>query len=287
MIFCTISSASHLIKCQVLAECLRNFGYEIYVFQTDRPEFRLKKEDFKRIDQELKSSDFFELSKRYQNDKLRWALKPLLLKYAVNNLSAKAVYIDNDFYFLNSPSELEVMLDESIALLTPHGYQFNPSISPNWFEANFRVGLYNAGFVAVNKNANELLAWWANSCIYSMKKSFWRGLFNDQKYLDIVPILFKKVEILDNTKYNVAGWNDWQINSPVLSDQVVCIHFADITLRKFSRGEHLLNRYSTQYERHLLRHGFLLNKVKFDKRRIPEFLYFVLWKFSRMMEKII
>ena len=36
-------------------------------------------------------------------DKLRWALKPILLKYLLESKFGKVVYVDNDIFFFSSP----------------------------------------------------------------------------------------------------------------------------------------------------------------------------------------
>ena len=74
-------------------------------------------------------------------------------------------------------------------------------------EANLRVGLYNGGFVGAGKKGIPALEWWAKCCIYNIKKSYRRGLFDDQKYLDLLPVLFENIHVLKHKGCNVAGWN--------------------------------------------------------------------------------
>lgn len=144
---------------------------------------------------------------KYKGSQLRWAIKPVILLYLLEKGYDVVLYADNDIYFFSSPDFLFEALQEKAVLLTPHYYPANPLSDQIWFEANFRVGLFNAGFVGVSQKAKAALNWWAGCCLYAMKKSYRRGLFDDQKYLDLFPIMFEDVEIVKHRGCNVAGWN--------------------------------------------------------------------------------
>lgn len=176
---------------------------------------------------------------KYSGNKLRWACKSLYLNHLLCSGYDKVIYIDNDIFFYESPDFLFEKLNTSSVLLTPHFYPFDPTKDQNWLEANYRVGLFNAGFIGVNSSAKLMLDWWSKCCLYNIKKSFWRGLFDDQKYLDLVPILFENVEILNHKGCNVAGWNlipsarSHDENKKVILDHkwpLVFIHFNYYTI---------------------------------------------------------
>lgn len=147
------------------------------------------------------------LRKKYKGNKLRWSCKPVIIQHLLQHGCDKVMYIDNDIFFYQSPDFLFDMLDVKNILLTPHYYPVNPTREQIWLEANFRVGLFNGGFIAANQKAVEAMKWWTQCCLYNVKKSFWRGLFDDQKYLDLFPVLYEGVEILKHKGCNVAGWN--------------------------------------------------------------------------------
>jgi hypothetical protein len=291
MIFCTLTTASHLHKCTVLAKSLEQFGYKLFVCQidkttTDTKDFQF---NFENIELSALGEEVGVLKRRYNQDRWRWALKPILMRYLLTTTTEKVVYVDNDFYFFSSPNEVNEQLDKFDILLTPHDYCHVPNDAPNWFEANYRVGLFNAGFVAVNAAGLPFLDWWIKCCAYNMKKSFWRGLYDDQKYLDLVPIKFKKVKILDTRKFNIAAWNDWQFDKNVAEKkEIVCIHFADLSMRTFADPAHFLHAFYLSYVENLsLSAPVALHpqKNKFDLRRIPELIYFMRWKIVRIFEK--
>jgi hypothetical protein len=131
------------------------------------------------------------------------------------------------------------------------------------------VGLYNAGFVAVNKFALSTLEWWANACLYRCEKNAWRGLFDDQKYLDLVPIIEPKTLVLNHQGCNVAEWNREvckrsinQSGNVLINEKwpVIFIHFNKTTIQCFlNKEDELLKDYFYEYISLLKKHNSNLN----------------------------
>jgi hypothetical protein len=117
-------------------------------------------------------------------DNIRWSLKPIVMEHLLQ-IYDKVVYVDNDICFFSSPAFIWEDLNQNDILLTPHHYPRSPEKDQNWLEANYKVGLYNAGFVAANKNAIEALQWWAGCCLYRCEKSWFRGLFDGRVQANI------------------------------------------------------------------------------------------------------
>jgi hypothetical protein len=208
--FCTISTASHLYKCFALADSLAAYGGELHVLLVDQNEVKITYPSNIKFNylSALSSELAQKIIKKYRNqsDRLRWSLKScyLLLLLEIEN---KVIYVDNDIFFFDDFGFLFNDLDNYSILLTPHHYPRNPEKNQNWFEANFRVGLYNAGFIGANKQAKAALEWWAKACLYRCEKNYWRGLFDDQKYLDLMPLVERNSKVLDHLGCNVAEWN--------------------------------------------------------------------------------
>ncbi|MCF8253165.1 MAG: hypothetical protein K9H61_05660 [Bacteroidia bacterium] len=295
--FCSISSSSHLFKSFALADSLAVFGYKLHVLVTDS---NLQIDKPKNVElyfiQNLVQTELLKkFSKKYlaKRDKLRWGLKPFFLLFLLEKFE-KVVYVDNDTYFFGNPSTIEKLLETSTVILTPHFYPSNPQREQNWLEANFRVGLYNAGFVAAKTSAKEALAWWAECCYYNLKKLYRRGLFDDQKYLDLMPVLFENILILKDKGYNLAAWNsqnyEMERNSTgevFLSKEflLVFIHFSHISIKQYSRQGHFLFNEYTRYLEHLRKYN---SKYQFtDERRWYElgaYFNFICWKIQRLVE---
>ena len=292
--FCTISTVSHLYKAYALADSIAPFGGVLSVLVVDGAEKKaenipINMRFFSLID--LNEPIAKKIISKYNTnkDKLRWALKPVFLNFLLQN-NPKVIYVDNDIFFFNDFLFLFEKLEKKNILLTPHFYEANPEENQNWLEANYRVGLYNAGFIGVNSNAKSFLDWWTNCCLYNVKKSYWRGLFDDQKYLDLVPVLFDEVEIIKHRGCNFAGWNYKNINSEFVKNEtdLVFIHFAELSLLEFSKPDNQWNSSYMRYVDSLKRHNpdFAFRRMVSNKNTIYNYLYFLNWKFWRQLEKI-
>lgn len=284
-VFCTISTFHHLYKAYALADSLAVFDCKLIVLLVDGAvEKTLKHQNISFLG--LKdltvdgSSSIIDKYARNQ-DKLRWALKPVLLLELLKTHD-KIVYVDNDIFFFNSPQFLFDELGDFSILLTPHFYPASPKKNQTWLEANFRIGLYNAGFIAVNINAIDALEWWRDCCLYEIKKSYWRGLFDDQKYLDLFPILFNGVKILKNRGCNLAGWND---EVSLEKDQLIFVHFNTFTIKKFSTKNHPFHYSLNEYLKIIRLYSFddLKIDIGTNKLNIQNALYYIRWKISRSL----
>jgi hypothetical protein len=287
-----------LFKAYALANSIAPFKGVLNILVIDELNFLTNKPENINIFSLTDLNDYIgnQIIDKYQSnqDKLRWALKPVFLKHLLNETNA-VIYVDNDIYFYNDFSFLFQELETNNILLTPHFYKSNPHNDQNWLEANFRVGLYNAGFIGVNQQAILALNWWANCCLYNVKKVFWRGLFDDQKYLDLFPILFDKVKIIKDKGCNLAGWNylNYQFERNSYGDliiddtnKLIFIHFAESSLVDFSETNHSLNKEYKVYEKNLMNHHavFYYKRSIFNKRTIYPFIYFLVWKLFRKIE---
>lgn len=274
--FCTISTNSHLYKTLALADSLEQGNdFVLHVLLVDNgqqgqhPRCRFwKAEDIKDAENAARVMQQY----RKNKDKLRWCLKPVFLNFLLQHEELQpesVIYIDNDIFFYNNYTFLFDLLKQHSFLLTPHYYRNDPRSHQNWFEANFRVGLYNAGFVGASQSAAAGLNWWANCCLYRCEKSAFRGLFDDQKYLDLLPVMDEKAHILRHKGCNVAGWNietckRLLVGKEVLIDgifPIIFIHFNNTTIREIANGnDALLAEYFEKYFQNLIKYSPTLVK---------------------------
>ncbi|MEX0813974.1 MAG: hypothetical protein WD048_17280 [Chitinophagales bacterium] len=271
--FATISTESHLHKVFVLYESLYEIDKDVclHVLITDVDDVGSIESPFDNVifytpHDCCKDNLSQSILKKYNAnaDKLRWTMKPVFLLYLLREIMLqKVIYVDNDIAFFGAFNFLFKELSNYNVLLTPHNYSRDPLENQNWLEANFRVGLYNAGFVAVNKNAISAIEWWAGCCLYRCQKNYMRGLFDDQKYLDLIPIIEPKTKVLEHKGCNLAGWNldicrRGEHNGKVLINgqwPVVFIHFNPTTLQCFyeDKDPHLMpcfNSYSEMLKKY-------------------------------------
>jgi hypothetical protein len=286
-LFCTITTETHLFKCYALAESIQSFGGELIVLLVDTNEVK----SIDNIPSNIKFNFLDKISfervlltkEAYTKDKLRWALKPAYLLYLLLE-HQEVMYIDNDVHFFSDFNFLFEELSNSNLLVTPHHYPSSPKNQQTWLEANFRLGLYNAGFIGANKDAKAALEWWSDCCLYEMKRAFWRGLFDDQKYLDLLPVLFDGVKIVKDKGCNFAAWNE---NQNIKESQVVFIHFNRFTLLKFREEQNAYHAIYKRYEKTLIKYNptYEFKPNRFDKFKLQNAIYFMKWKIARLFKK--
>lgn len=290
--FCTITTNSFLYKTKALHASLQKHcsDFTFHVLVTDAlalPQNENKIQYYNTSS--LTDATALSIISKYkhQADSLRWSLKPVFLLHLLQSFD-KVIYADNDIAFFNNPDFLFDALEHHPILLTPHHYSFSPHKNQNWLEANFTLGLYNAGFVAVGSDAKKTLEWWAACCLYRCQKSKWRGLFDDQKYLDLVPIIEPKTKVLTHKGCNLAGWNiatckRTLLNNEVIVDEknpVVFIHFNAFTIRMIVEGKDpLLHTHWQQYIAYLQAFDGSVNQAKlYRPQSFTEKLRLLIWK---------
>ena len=71
------------------------------------------------------------------------------------------------------------------------------------------AGSYNLGFLAIGATptTRTFLKWWQDRLYANCQIAFDKGMFVDQRWIDLVPGLFDGVHILRGPEYNVAYWN--------------------------------------------------------------------------------
>ena len=261
--FCTIGSGNYLPFIETLFHSLRRQDENVvlHALLTDGTMPPAKNENlrFYSIDQLLEEPYVREIVDKYgyRNDYMRWALKPVLLLYIYKKYG-KVIYVDNDIYFFKKFDFLFTELDRCSVILTPHWCSFLPLPNEENFKTNFQIGLFNAGFVGASEQSADILTWWTKACLYKMERNDKEGLFDDQRYLDLVPIIDENACILRHRGCNLGSWNMHQnkrtlVNNEVMINgtyPVVFVHFNHDTIWHILNGnDHLLQPYFAEYEK--------------------------------------
>ncbi len=259
--FCTITTKSHLFKVDALNYSLQEHGsVPLHVLVVDVQE-KNQLEPHKGITyhtlDELKDNSLVKsiLRKYSRQDHIRWCLKPVLMLHLLEE-TEEVIYLDNDLFFYNSFEFLFGYLETDNILLSPHWRIMDPEREQIWLITNFREGIYNAGFIGANQKAKKTLEWWAKACRYRCERNFYYALFDDQKYLDIFPVLEPKTRVLDHKGCNVAGWNidncpRTKSNGEVMIDnrwQIIFMHYANETFYNLQQAkDNLLKAHFEKY----------------------------------------
>lgn len=244
MAICTIISKNYLSYARVLTgSFLEHNKGEVFVLLTDRVDgyFDPKNEKFTLIEIETlkdRVGRFEEFTFQYSPTELNTAIKPFFLEHLFEKYNLqKIVFFDPDILITYNLDHLSKLLDDFSIILTPHITQpYKDTSKPSEIDI-LQSGVYNLGFIALSNkpSTKTLLKWWKERlkryCLVDREK----GLFVDQKWIDLVPGFFKDVYILRDETYNAAYWNfhyrDVDItgsNILVNNKQAHFIHFSGV-----------------------------------------------------------
>lgn len=273
--FCTISSPDYLPFVETLHHSLRKYSgnIQLHVLVTGSSDYKGSSDLLVYGLEDLKHMEkVWGMVSKYERepDNLRWALKQVLLSFLLQKHES-VIYLDNDIYFFNSCQFLFEQLKDHSVLLSPHWCVFDPYGFEENFRMNFHLGLFNAGFIGVNQNAQSFLRWWADVCMYKMSKDTSDGFFVDQRYLDLALIVDSGIGIVRHLGCNVGSWNGHQnkrqlINGVVLINgiyPIVFIQFNGETIRHITNGNDvLLQKHYLEYEHTFSSTGIELEAFK-------------------------
>lgn len=150
-----------------------------------------------------------ELKDTYNIAELCTVVKPKLFTHFFWNDYNTVLYIDPDIKVFSPFKEVFLALQEHQLVLTPHICSPTGEIGHPQDKDLMRTGIYNLGFLAVNKTAQiqSFIEWWDKRVraygFHDLKK----GFFYDQIWLGYAPAFLDRVFVLRHLGYNVANWN--------------------------------------------------------------------------------
>lgn len=268
---CTIITADYLPLAKALFISLQKQlpGIPLHVLVVDNNVNSTEKDLVIHPVNEISDSPYFkEIEKKYAHsnpDSFRWALKPVFIGYLLEQGFDKVLFADSDVFFVGKFDFLFDELDKNSVILTPHWANIDPTKNEDSLLSVLKGGVFNAGFIGVNKEGKAAMAWWAGLCHYKTEDKKELGLFVDQKYLDIMPVHFDPVGIIRHRGCNLASWNTDSskreiVNGKLLINKVyepVFIHFAkDTIVNILNRNDALLRPYLDEYMNILQKENF-------------------------------
>ena len=159
---------------------------------------------------ELMGDDFKNLAATYNIAELCTVVKPWLFRHLFEKHEATSViYLDPDIEVFSEFREVFDRLKNDDLVLTPHICSPTGETGHPLDKDLMRTGIYNLGFVAMNKNVNILkfIDWWKKRVKEYGYHNLCEGHFYDQIWLGYAPAFLEKVTILRHLGYNVANWN--------------------------------------------------------------------------------
>lgn len=192
---------------------------------------------------------------RYDVMELSTAIKPYVFRWIFENTNAEnLIYLDPDIFVLSRLDRVTEILDGgSSVVITPHiTSRVDDGLHPDE-GTMLKVGVFNLGFIAISSSNTgyEVVNWWADRLERGAVNDLSRGLFTDQKWVDLVPCLFSNVSILRDPGFNVAYWNLhersvsfenglWCANG----EPIKFFHFSGIDLKNIEKFSKHQNRYN-------------------------------------------
>jgi hypothetical protein len=213
MIFFTSICANYLPKAMALAESVkRHCPQARFVLCLVEREVHPAAAAFGHFDEVVLAKDagwdnFDAFMFRHSIVEASTAVKPRFMQHLVETHpdADKFVYLDPDVLVYSDLSELEALLDRESIVLCPH------LLRPGNIDmeiSSLAHGSYNLGFLAVSRsdNARAFLQWWADRLFLYCYDDKSRGIFTDQKWIDLAPSFFD-VHILKHHGYDFATWS--------------------------------------------------------------------------------
>lgn len=245
-------------------------------------------------------SDILDLALKYNIVELNTAVKPHYFLHFIEKFNAKVVfYLDPDIYVYQNFKPLEEYLQVDDILLTPHILKPIPIDGKTPFENDFlNFGLYNLGFIAlkVNDNTINMLNWWKKRTYQYGYHNLAKGLFVDQLWINLVPILFGKCKIIDHPGYNIGPWNLHERFLSIKNDsyfvnidfQLYFYHFSNYNPANPSKIHTVFTRYDFENRPDLVNiykdyTKLLLNNNFFELKKIP--CFYVVWLQNHILNK--
>lgn len=256
----TICSNNYLAQAKTLGDSIvaTNPDYGFYIGLVDQfnPEIDYEKEIGHKIilSENIGIPDFESLWKKYSIIEFNTCVKPFFFEYFIsqNKDLEFLYYLDPDTYVFDNFKFVENEFDlENNILLTPHivtpinldGKQPDEPIFLNY-------GIYNLGFLGLRQPllSMDLINWWKERTYNLCYNRACHGLFVDQLWFNLVPLIFSNVKCTRNLGLNMAPWN---IHERKLSDfddsykvnEVDVLIFYHFSNYKFSTPEQLASYY--------------------------------------------
>ncbi len=151
-----------------------------------------------------------EMIERYNITEINTSIKPFVFLYLFDEHPGEAVvYLDPDILVLSKFDELKSIVDGgATCVLTPHILE-PAEFSERGDKAYLLYGIYNLGFCCLvdNPEVRRIVHWWARQLEVDCRIELDKGLFVDQKWVDLFPAFISNTVILRHPGYNVAYWN--------------------------------------------------------------------------------
>ena len=159
---------------------------------------------------DLGYSDFEFMLARYNIIEFNTAVKPFYFEYLFTKYPEvdRIYYLDPDLCFYQSPKVMDEEWKEAEILLTPN-LIYTTSRPSTGELASLRHGMYNLGFIGLKRGEESfrLIQWWKERLREHCRIDKCKGIFVDQKWMDLAPLFFDGIKLVKYPGWNMAWWN--------------------------------------------------------------------------------
>jgi hypothetical protein len=276
MVIWSICAANYIAKALLLADSIRQThnGTTIALYIAER---YIQHDTIDRLNSHVDSVFPIDSLAHYALDRLAFTHTVLEFATALKAIAARDVcnrfpdhdifvYLDPDMEVFGPFSELTTTTTSSVTV-TP--VAVTTACSDDTLLSALRTGTYNLGFLGLRpgSNSDAFMTWFADKLAKYCYVDTGRGLFVDQKWIDVAMALFD-IDRLLCPGYNVAYWNlserhlsqsgdEYSVNGEPLR----CVHFSGIDLGNDMRATKTLSpesrdvflRIRSDYKRRLMK----------------------------------
>ena len=213
---------------------------------------------------------------RHSQVEMCTAIKSIVLEHLLERPDTEAViYLDPDMAVFSPLTPVLAALETADVVVTPHLCEpetEHQAILDNEMCA-LRHGVYNLGFLAVadRPEGRRFARWWKDRLEHFCRDDIARGLFTDQRWIDLAPAFFPTCKILRHPGCNVATWNltrrrvegDFDRGFTVNGQPLVFYHFSGFD--GGAQGSMLLRYGADQPALFRLRNWYVEEAARLDK----------------------
>lgn len=215
-IFFTLCSNNYLAQAKTLGDSVLKFysNSRFVIGLVDYKDGEIDYELFEGMEilpfDEIGFPEFDEMLTRYNVIEFNTSVKPFYIEYLWRKYGAEnqIIYLDPDIVIYKPLEHVFSALNKYSVVLTPMFTSVSEKTSLDELVA-LRHGMFNLGFIGLkySEHSANLINWWKERLRTHCLIDKPRGIFVDQKWMDLAPLLFDEVFILKHLGYNMAWWN--------------------------------------------------------------------------------